>query len=43
VSSRTDANRLVSDINGAFGELGTFISHVVGAITVAAPAPSTRS
>jgi hypothetical protein len=34
------AARLAGDVGGAFGDLGTFLPHVVGAITVAGLAPA---
>jgi MFS superfamily sulfate permease-like transporter len=34
-----DAGRVAGDLGGAFGDLGTFLPHVLGAITVAGLAP----
>ncbi|HZD24691.1 MAG TPA: putative sulfate/molybdate transporter [Alphaproteobacteria bacterium] len=38
-SGPSAAGRVASDIGGAFGDLGTFLPHVLGAITVAGLAP----
>jgi len=39
VSRRGNAGRVAGEIGGAFGDLGTFLPHVLGAITVAGLAP----
>jgi hypothetical protein len=36
----TGAGRIAGDLGGAFGDLGTFLPHVLGAITVAGLAPT---
>src|SRR5918996_1461213 len=38
-ASQSDRGRAVGEIGGAFGDLGTFLPHVLGAITVAGLAP----
>jgi nitrate/nitrite transporter NarK len=39
LSRRLEAKGVAGDIGGAFGDLGTFLPHALGAITVAGLAP----
>ena len=43
VSEKPRAGRLLMECSGACGDLGTFIPHVIGAMTVAGLAPASSS